>query len=710
MDLKSLIAKMDQIEQGLNEADAAAPAAAPAADPARAQYDKFKADDDKSAAIEAVKKMTQPNGMSNFIDPKDGVIKYQEQGAMGGAGSIKEFSYDWYKKGQEKGFFDQLKAAGLEVIPVERKSLFGTFQVAGVDPQKLATLGQTPAGGNTAGGDSAALLKQLQELMALIDQYAALKAKKAAGGATPAAGAGAAAGGAGATQGVAKPAVKEGMAFKSDIAKGLVESFGLNFNEPAPEGYYYDTNGQLVEYSMAQFGQDAGDFGRGAWNGLTLGTGDNIVAGVKSAFGPGTYKDELKKQTQASLDAEKRSPGLYTAGNIAGSVAAPIPGGAAVAGLKGVGTLGKLALQGGLNYAAQKGVDVVKDKADLKTLGGGKGNPQIQQLQKTIGVVPDGLMGPKTKKALMAWQTQQGLPATGAADPATLKAAGISESGETMNKNQTVAESIRSLQNRLAMLENKKDEDENEYLDSENDEQANEEYEFTEDELNEEIFVDESGNYYKSNGEQITDEGILDAIGKGIGKFQKGVSTGFNKGALSAGTAARAGIMNKAGNAVGRVGKTIAKNPGKSIAAAAGLGALAGNMAAGGGGTTTPVTPPHPGPKPPKPNAGPDAAGGAEDPELAELRAKIEKIMSDLAQNPDPAVQKGLVDARAKWSQVTGDKNIGSADKPQASNATANTTGGPNMGQVNPAPVVQATGDATKDANAMASGNVVKYK
>jgi hypothetical protein len=60
--------------------------------------------------------------------------------------------------------------------------------------------------------------------------------------------------------------------------------------------------------------------------------------------------------------------------------------------------------------------------------------------------------------------------------------------------------------------------------------------------------------------------------------------------------------------------------------------------------------------------------------------------MADLAQNPDPTVQKGLADARAKWSQATGDKNIGSADKPaapQASNATANTTGGPNMGQVN---------------------------
>lgn len=668
MDLKSLIAKMDQIEQGLSEAEApaAAPAAA-AANPARAQFDKFKADDAKMAAIAQVKKMTAPNGNANFIDPKDGVIKYQDQSmaGMGGQGQVKEFPFSWFQKGQEKEFFALLQTAGLEVVPVERKGLFGmTSQVAGIKggPEALANMEQAAqqqiAQGDADANTAAQAVELLKQLMALIEQYVALKAKKAADSGAKGAAAGA---GAASTTPVAKPVAKEGIEFKSSIAKELVESFGY-------------TEEQLDEYSMAQFGQDAGDFSRGAWNGLTLGTGDNITAGIKSAFGPGKYKDELAKQTAASQEAEKRSPGLYTAGNIAGSIAAPIPGGAAVAGLKGIGTLGKIAAQGALNYGATKAVDVVKSKHDLATLGGGKGDANIAALQKVVGALPDGLMGPKTKAAIAAWQKQNGLPATGAADPATLKAAGISE-GTEMNKPQSVAEQIKSLQARLEMLETKQEEIE-------------ETHQFTDEELNEEIYVDEAGNYFKSNGEQITDEGWMDAISKGVGKFSKGMSTGFNKGALSAGTAARAGALNKAGNAVGRVGKAIASNPGKTVAGLAGAGALA-SMAAGGGGSDTPVKPPAPGPKPPAPGPTPTPADAGEDKELAELKAKIEKIMADLAQNPDPAVQKGLADARAKWSTATGDKNIGSADKGANATPPASPTGNqpgavaPNMGQVN---------------------------
>lgn len=675
MDLKSLIAKMDQIEQGLLEAEApaAAPAAAaPAAGPAagsRAQFDQFKADDAKMAAIAKVKTLTTPQGGANFIDPKDGIIKYQDQSmaGMGGQGQIKEFPFDWFQKGQEKEFFATLQAAGLEVIPVERKQLFGTSQVAGVKggPEAIANLEQA-AKQQIAQRDAdaqgvAQAMEQLKKLTALIVQYGELKAKKAAAGGAK----GAATGAGASTTPVAKPVAKEGIEFKSSIAKDLVESFG------------YTSAEQLDEYSMSQFGQDAGDFSRGAWNGLTLGTGDNITAGVKSAFGSGSYKDELAKQTAASQEAEKRSPWLYNTGNIAGSIAAPIPGGAAVAGMKGLGTLGKIAAQGALNYGATKAVDVVKSKHDLKTLGGGKGDANIAALQKVVGVLPDGLMGPKTKAAVAAWQKQNGLPATGAADPATLKAAGISE-GTTMNKQASVAEQIRSLQARLEMLESKKEDD------REGDEEGIEEtYQFTDEELNEEIFVDEAGNYYKSNGEQITDEGWMDAIGRGLNKgFQTGVKASKN-----------ATVANKIGNAVGRVGKagagaakavgnTIAKNPGKSVAAAAGLGALAANMTGGAGGSDTPVKPPAPGPKPPTAPTAPAADGS--DKEMDAMKAQIEQLLSDLAQNPNPEIQKGVAAARAQWGKVTGDANIGSADKPaapQASNATANTTGGPtNMG------------------------------
>ncbi len=635
MDLKSLIAKMDQIEAKLNEADApaAAPAAAPV-DPARAQFDKFKADDAKAAAIEQVKKMTSPQGGANFIDPKDGIIKYADQAnaSMGGQPQIKEFPFDWFQKGQEKEFFGTLKAAGLEVVPVERKSLFGSFQVAGIKggAEAVANIGKAPA------VDPNSTLEKLKQLMALIEQYAAVKAKVAA-----------------ARQAASKPGEKrtageikasadlgnfagESIEFKGAIAKNLVESFGYNFNQPAPEGYYYDTNGQLVEYSMAQFGQDAGDFGRGAWNGLTLGAGDNINAGVKSVFKGTKYKDELGKEISASQAAEKRSPGLYTAGNVAGAIAAPIPGGAAVGAMKGLGTVGRIAAQGALNYGATKGVEYVKDKSDLKTLGGGKGDPKIQQLQKVIGVVPDGVMGPKTKQALIAWQTQNKIPATGVADAATMQAAGLAESGETMNKPQTVAEGIASLRDRLAMIES--------------------ELPPVEEETNEEYYMGEDGNVYNALGEQLTDEGVLSALGKGI----KNIGSAFRAGVADpAGAKALAGAATKTGEkAALKTGAALARNPGKVAAGAAAAGALgAASLGATQGASTTPVKPPA-GPAAPAAPAAPAtptaAQPEAEDPELKDLRAKIDALMAELAKDQNPEVQKGLADAKAKWSTVSG--------------------------------------------------------
>jgi len=164
-------------------------------------------------------------------------------------------------------------------------------------------------------------------------------------------------------------ALQEGIQYNSSIARSLTESLGYEFQDD-----------QLDEYSMSQFGKDAGDFGRGAWNGVTLGTGDNIAAGVKSAFGPGTYKDELAKQAAASKEAETRSPWLYGAGNVAGSLAVPIPGGAAGAlAARGARALGaganvaagaKVAGVVGANLAAQTAVDAVKQKSDLNTFVG----------------------------------------------------------------------------------------------------------------------------------------------------------------------------------------------------------------------------------------------------------------------------------------------------------------------------------------------------
>ena len=231
MNLRDLMNKLDEIAE-----------AAPV-DPQRAAYDKFRADDAKKAAVDAVKKMTAPNGNSNYIDPKDGVIKYMDNQNRrgGGEGSVKEFPYDWFKKGQEKPFFDQLAAAGLEVIPVERKQLFGTFQVAGVDLAKLATLGQEPAADPAANNatsnytgknvnSNTTAINNLNDLAYKLSQTK--RAAPAAKAAAPVA--------SGQPAAVKQqpqnrapevpPAqalnTKEGIEFKSDIAKSLIESFG----------------------------------------------------------------------------------------------------------------------------------------------------------------------------------------------------------------------------------------------------------------------------------------------------------------------------------------------------------------------------------------------------------------------------------------------------------------------------------------------------
>ena len=112
-----------------------------------------------------------------------------------------------------------------------------------------------------------------------------------------------------ATQDIAASGLEESI--RAEIAKELVESFGY-------------TQEQLDELSM----QDVGDFGRGAWQGATLGTGSNIAAGAKSLFKGTKYKDELSAELAADKAAQERSPYAYGAGNVAGAIGSSfaIPG------------------------------------------------------------------------------------------------------------------------------------------------------------------------------------------------------------------------------------------------------------------------------------------------------------------------------------------------------------------------------------------------
>jgi peptidoglycan hydrolase-like protein with peptidoglycan-binding domain len=120
--------------------------------------------------------------------------------------------------------------------------------------------------------------------------------------------------------------------------------------------------------------------------------------------------------------------------------------GAGIAGLSGLASTIP-----GLGTAASIGLDGVNAVRDYESDDSNDiaptSNP-IAQLQQIIGATPDGKFGPKSAKALSVWQEKNGLIPTGKPDAQTYAKAGIDM------KQQTVAESIASLRDRLEAIEN----------------------------------------------------------------------------------------------------------------------------------------------------------------------------------------------------------------------------------------------------------------
>lgn len=260
------------------------------------------------------------------------------------------------------------------------------------------------------------------------------------------------------------------------------------------------------------------------------------------------------------------------------------------------------------------------------------GDPKVMALQKQLiakgaKIQADGVMGPATQAAMKQFPL-------------------------------SVAENIALLRDQLAMLETMEEEEVTEVV--------------------------------SDNDEEQTDEGVLGALGKGISKFGQGISTGFNKGALSAGTAARTGMANKAGNAVGRAGKAVTNNPGKAALGATAAGAGLGLALGGGAGAAAKPERPAGGAggapaKPAAPTA-PTATGLT--PEQQELIKQIQATMGSLADVEDPTVVAGLQTAQSAISRF-GD------NKPQSAMDNATAAAAQSAALATPAPT---SGQAAKPA------------
>ena len=438
----------------------------------------------------------------------------------------------------------------------------------------------------------------------------------------------------------------------SSMASSLMESFGYD---------QYVSESDLVEYSWDQFKSDAGDTAQGAWQGATLGTGNNIAAGVKSAFGSGTYKQELAKQVAADKAAQERSPWLYRAGNVAGALAMPVPGGALAGGLiKGASTaamVGRGAVQVGANLATQAAIDKGVNAANTKTLGYNPDayptTPQaIKAFQQANGLTADGIIGPKTKAVLDKLGLQP----------------------------PTVQEQIALLSKKLAMLESDEQIDEMWSLPGGLSQWAGKAYNAaknfaTSPSVGKEV-TNAAGDTFRWLGGQWAKVGASGAAGQMA-----------NKATAAELNAATRGVKNLPKN----LATAALKNPGKTAGVAAGLGA--GALALGGGGadpaTTVAQTGGRTGGKTtPQGGATADAHGattGATDPN-ADVIKQMQDVMMQLGQisEDDPAVAALLQQAQQAIDSAHGNAAQAAADVGTTTPAAAPTA---------PAPAADAGGD-----------------
>jgi Putative peptidoglycan binding domain len=299
------------------------------------------------------------------------------------------------------------------------------------------------------------------------------------------------------------------------IAEELVESFG------------YTTESEATLGQQAAVG--AGTYAGVKGIGKALG---KVIPGAGAAFG--------------AADAYNR----YKSGDYFG---------AGLAGLSGA-----LSLVPGVGWIPALAIDAFNFGRDMT--GGPKASAQaaekhpqpgglIAKLQTTIGTEPDGIWGPKSTEALKKWQAQKGITVDGIPGPETFGAAGIRLAEGMVPR--TTADFIKETQQRLELLENP-------------------------DPL---LFLLEDGRLiavYPDDEIVEIDEGIWGDLLQGgkdayqyIRNFPRGARLGYK-----APDSARLAKLKGGAGAGAKVGKFVKQNPAKAAGRAGAVG-LAGGLAGG---------------------------------------------------------------------------------------------------------------------------------
>jgi len=412
----------------------------------------------------------------------------------------------------------------------------------------------------------------------------------------------------------AKPAAAKGDEFvKANLAKLAELVAQLEATRKPMESTDLDIANQLIE----SFGYDTNE-GVAAAGQAALGTAGKTLAkalpGVGLALGAKDAYDRFQK-------------GDYTGAGIAGlsGITSLVPG---------VGTAATLGLNAA-NIARDYKRGEFDDPATATPPAAGQGaKPQqgpanlgIAQMQRELGVGADGMIGPITKAAM-------------AKNPKLAAKYGFGPDGNPIPKQESMAESIASLRNRLSMIEAKQD------------------------------------------NEEQTDEGILGSLAN-VGKnFASGLRGGGTVQQI--GKAGQFGKIAPGGRLAQKTGSAITKNPVKAAVAGTALGAGAG-LTLGGAGAAA---------KPERPAGGAGGAGGASGaggnqaatgltPDQQELINQIQATMASLADVEDPTVVAGLQTAQAAVSRF-GD------NKPQSAMDNATAAAAQSAAQAVPAPTATA--------------------